>query len=327
MNSSSDLGRTPAVSVIIPAYRTTEYISDALDSVLSQTFTDYEVLVVNDGCPDTSNLEKVLAPYQRHIRYFKQDNGGPSSARNTAILASRAPLLALLDSDDVWEPDYLAVQVGFLRGNPYVDAVYSDAIFFGAAACAGRSFMEFYPSRGEVTFSSVVERRCWIFGGLTVRRDAVVRAGLFDPSIRNGEDLELWLRILEQGGKLAYHHKPLVKYRFRPGSTTRNAIFCGKELLGVLRKVGELPRLTESDRCAIAEALRRETAWLHHVIGRQAFFDGDMAVARANLAAGNAYFKSRKTSLILFLIRLAPNLLRQIADFRYGRSPAVEPKS
>ena len=76
---------SPMVSVIMPAYRVTEYIGEAITSVLKQTFTDYEILVVNDGSPDTAELERVLSPFQNRILYLRQPNCGCSAARNAAL--------------------------------------------------------------------------------------------------------------------------------------------------------------------------------------------------------------------------------------------------
>ena len=101
-------GTPPLVSVIVPAYCAAKWISTALDSVLAQTFTDYEITVVNDGSPDTEMLERVLEPYRHHIRYVCQENQGLSGARNTGIRASRSLYIALLDADDIWEPEHLA---------------------------------------------------------------------------------------------------------------------------------------------------------------------------------------------------------------------------
>ena len=106
----------PAASVIIPAYQAAPYIAQALDSVFAQSFRDFEVIVVNDGSPDTPDFERALQPYLANITYIKQANHGPSHARNTGIGKARAPLIALLDSDDFWAPDYLATHVGILRG-------------------------------------------------------------------------------------------------------------------------------------------------------------------------------------------------------------------
>src|SRR5579863_3220302 len=95
-----------SVSVVIPAYNSAEYIAEALDSVVAQTFVDYEIIVVNDGSSDTGKLEKVLVPYLRLIRYIKQENNGPSAARNVAIRAACGKYVALLDSDDRWLPTH-----------------------------------------------------------------------------------------------------------------------------------------------------------------------------------------------------------------------------
>jgi glycosyltransferase involved in cell wall biosynthesis len=107
---------TPAVSVVTPCYKVTEYVAGALDSLRAQTFRNFETILVNDGCPDTDNLERVLAPYRREIIYFKQEHGGLSVARNTAIRAARAPIIALLDPDDAWERGYLEAQTALLGG-------------------------------------------------------------------------------------------------------------------------------------------------------------------------------------------------------------------
>jgi glycosyltransferase involved in cell wall biosynthesis len=108
----------PAVSVVIPCYKVTAFIADALDSARAQTFRNFETIVVNDGCPDTANFERALAPYQDEIRYIKQENRGVGGALNTGILAARAPLIALLSGDDIWKPNYLEYQVDYLEKHP-----------------------------------------------------------------------------------------------------------------------------------------------------------------------------------------------------------------
>src|ERR671939_2007579 len=97
----------PAVSVIIPAYNAAAHIGAALDSVFAQTFTDYEVIVVNDGSPDTPELERALDAYAGRLLYVRQENRGPSGARNAGIRRARGEYVALLDSDDLWLPAYL----------------------------------------------------------------------------------------------------------------------------------------------------------------------------------------------------------------------------
>src|SRR5262245_50161993 len=106
---------TPTVSVIVPAYNVAGYISETLDSVFAQTFGDLEVIVINDGSPDSQGLEIALAPYLDRIVYIKQPNKGAAAARNTGIEAARGEIVAFLDGDDVWLPNYLELQVRVLR--------------------------------------------------------------------------------------------------------------------------------------------------------------------------------------------------------------------
>ncbi|MEJ7709179.1 MAG: glycosyltransferase family A protein [Pyrinomonadaceae bacterium] len=146
----------PTVGVIVPTYNTANYIQETLDSIFAQTFKDYEVVVVNDGSPDTEELERVLAPYFSRITYIKQENRGWSVARNTAIRATQAPLIALLDSDDIWEPNYLAMQVAEMQRDATIDVLYPDAGTFGDSIFAGRTYMDLCPSNGEVTFESLL---------------------------------------------------------------------------------------------------------------------------------------------------------------------------
>jgi len=95
------------VSIIIPAYNVAPYIGETLDSVFAQTFADYEVIVINDGSPDTEDLERALARFIDRINYLKQENRGASVARNTGLHAARGQFIAFLDADDVWLPNSL----------------------------------------------------------------------------------------------------------------------------------------------------------------------------------------------------------------------------
>ena len=113
-DSQESRAGSPLVSVIIPAYKAAGHIVSAIESVLAQTFSDHEIIVINDGSPDTSQLLEVLSPYRDRIRYLEQPNQGPSGARNTGIRAARGTYVAFLDSDDSWSPSYLGEQIRLL---------------------------------------------------------------------------------------------------------------------------------------------------------------------------------------------------------------------
>jgi glycosyltransferase involved in cell wall biosynthesis len=310
---------TPTVSVIIPAFKTTQYITQALDSVLAQTFRDHEIIVVNDGCPDTPELERVLLPYMSRIVYVKQPNGGLSAARNTGIRNSRAPIIALLDSDDYWHADFLTVQVGALAENPAADAVYPNAFLLNDPSVAGKTYMDVYPSSGEVTFLSLVNRTCVVMGpGMTFHRSILDRAGLYDPELRIVEDLDLWLRMVKMGGRIIYHHRPVYYLRYREDRLSRRSLDMLEGVERVLEKNAKLFPLSTDEQAALDRVRKNLTAQLQLSRGKKAFFEGDVPSAIRNLTLANAHFRRWKLRFALTMMKIAPGLLRTLGRFRMG---------
>jgi glycosyltransferase involved in cell wall biosynthesis len=306
----------PAVSVIVPAYKVTAFITDTLDSLRAQTFRDFETIVVNDGCPDSVNLEKVLEPYLREIVYIRQENQGLSGARNTAIHAARAPLVALLDSDDAWEPDYLDVQTGFLAEHPQTDVVSPNAFFVGETLFPGKTMTDLFPPRGEVNFRSLLARDNHVFVGVTARREAILRAGLFDPALRSAEDLDLWLRMTHSGARFSYHDRPLVRYRARPESLSNDPIWITTHVLQVYRKLSETLELNAEDRRCLDAAIRHEEATLNFYLGKKALYAGRNQEAQERLGRANKVLRSRKVTLTRLALRIAPGLFRKLVRWR-----------
>jgi glycosyltransferase involved in cell wall biosynthesis len=308
--------RRPAVSVIMPSYQVAEYISAAVESVLNQTFTDYEIIVVNDGSPDTVELERALAPYRDRINYIKQENRGCSGARNTAIRRAGGRYIALLDPDDVWEPDYLAVQVGILEKDPSIDVLYPDALIFGDSHLAGRTFMEMMPSQGEVTFEALITQRCNVMISVTARREAIVDAGMFNESLRSSEDFDMWLRILQRGGRIRYHRRVLVHYRRHRTSLSADPVWMCRHILKVLDEVESRNDLSVSETRTLKLQIARFRALACLNEGKRAFFGGDVRTAIDKLTEANSFFGSPKISVALLMLRAAPHLLLRAYNLR-----------
>ena len=307
---------TPVVSIIVPAYNTAPFIAETLDSALAQTFRDYEIIVVNDGSPDTAELECALAPYRDRIVYIAQENRGLSGARNTAIRAARGRWLALLDSDDVWMPDYLAVQMEVLERDPTIDVLYPNALVFGDDPHAGREYMEICPSEGAVTFDSLVAQRCNVFICATMRRETVERVGMFDETLRSIEDFDLWLRIVKAGGRIAYHRRVLARYRKRRGSLSANPASMYEKALVVFDKAARTLALDDAERATLHETTTRFRALLRLTEGKQALARNDVGTAIEALSDANAFFRSRKIALALALMRRSPKLLQTLFHLR-----------
>lgn len=307
---------SPLVSVIVPAYDVAEFIGEALDSVLAQTFTDYEIIVVNDGSPDTEALERALKPYLSRIVYLKQENRGVSAARNTGIAAAHGSLIAFLDGDDTWLPNYLEVQVARIQADPSIDVLYPNVMMFGDSSEAGEDFMAICPSSGEVTFERLLLQECNVSNCSIARRETIVRAGLFDESLRSVEDFDLWLRVIKNGGRIVYHRDVLARYRRRPGSLTADPIWLSKHILRVLEKVKHTMTLTPSEQATVELQQRRFQALLQLHEGKRAFFSGDTAGAIHGLTEANRFFRNRKIALTLRMLRIAPRLLLRAYDLR-----------
>ena len=240
---------TPKISVIMPAYNTARLIAASLDSVLQQTFQDFEVLVVNDGSPDTPELEGVLEPYLEKIVYIKQENKRAAGARNTAIRRARGEFLAFLDSDDIWLPDHLSSQMKLFTEDPNVRLVYATASRL-LIQSGPYEFMERCPSQGSATFDALIVERCQIpISTVVARKSALVKAGLFDEGLVRCDDYDMWLRTAFHGGKIGYSRKVQARLNEgRPGSLGVSDAKMAEACWIILEKAKQALPLTDVDR-------------------------------------------------------------------------------
>lgn len=207
----------PKVSVIIPTYNAANYITEAIDSVLSQTFIDYEVIVVDDG--STDNTRDIIRKYNGKIKYTYQKNSGTSAARNTAIRESRGEYLAFLDADDLWLPEKLEVQVKFLDQNPDLAFVCSDSYVIDKS----QKIINIWAKgiRNYETFESLYEENFVLILTVLMRKSCLLNVGGFDEELIISQDYDLWLRIAKKY-KFKHLNIPLAKYRLHQNNISRN---------------------------------------------------------------------------------------------------------
>ena len=306
----------PMVSVIMPAYNVAGYITEALESVFDQSFTDFEVIVVNDGSPDTEELEIALEPYREEIVYAKQENAGVSAARNTAVRLATSPFIAQLDPDDLWLPEYLEVQMDLMLKDSTLDVLYPNTIIFGDTYDSGTKGMTLSPSHGEVTFESVVTQECTVLACVLARRDTLIRVGLFDESLKSSEDFDMWIRILKLGGRIGYHRRVLARYRKRRDSLSANPIVMYKSALQTLAKTERSLPLTKREREVLFQSKFRLESMLSLQEGKRAFFEGDYSTAKERLRKANTYYRSLKIRCSLLLLGFAPNIMLRLYNAR-----------
>ncbi|HEX7023795.1 MAG TPA: glycosyltransferase family A protein, partial [Gemmatimonadales bacterium] len=302
--------RMPLVSVIIPAYMVAPYIAEAVESALRQTWSPVEVLVINDGSPDSPAMEEALRPFRDRIRYIVQENQGASVARNAGIAAAKGSLIAFLDGDDIWYPGFLASQVSFLERGGY-GMVYANALLFGDHPQAGLEYMQTTPSRGPVTLRSLLELKCHpLTSGTVLHRTSLEGVGPFDPGLRRGQDFDLWLRLAHAGVRIGYQQAVLLKYRIREGSLSGNAIAQAQRELGVFERIGEKLPLDATERRIVERQIHRLRGRLEIAKGKACLTARDYAGARAHFRAAGWERGGPKLVLVRVLARVAPSLLR-----------------
>lgn len=305
---SAEAGK-PAVSVIIPAYNAAPFIGQTLESVFAQTLKDFEVILINDGSPDTEELERVLQPYMDRIIYLTQENLGPSAARNRGIRRARGEYVAFLDSDDAWFPEYLAEQVMLLKASPSLDMIYSDNVHVSESFQVLHRFMETCPSKGPVTFENLLLGNCHVPTGTTVARcQAVVDAGLFDENFRRAEDYDLWLRMAHGGAKIAYHPKVLGRGLRRSEGLSASSLLMLEALVQVLAKLDGVLPLSPRARALLQSQMSRTNALIELERGKQHLASGKYKEASAALRKANESLPTIKIRAVLFGLKLMPSL-------------------
>lgn len=199
------------VSVIIPTYNRQRRVLDAINSALSQTYQNLEVIVVDDGSSDKTQ-ENVLA-YKDRVRYFYKANGGCSSARNMGIQQARGNFIAFLDSDDVWSPQKIEKQMINIQGNNDCGIVISEieAINDDSEHLYYSDMRKYIPYDGYI-FAHLLARPPITCSYMLVRKEAFDTVGLFDESLSTGEDFDMLLRICSVF-KASVIDEPLLKYR------------------------------------------------------------------------------------------------------------------
>lgn len=230
----------PLVSVVIPTFNYGHFVCEAVESVLAQTYTRFEIIVVDDG--STDDTRERLAPYQDRIRYHYQDNAGLSAARNTGIRLAKGELIALLDSDDTFHPQKLELQVQYMRSHDEVGLLATQCVSERPTAWPTFDITTANLLVSQVTLDELTLKSRFGSCGVLVRKRCFEAAGLFDTDLKSAEDRDMWIRIAACDG-VAIMQTPLWWYRPTPGSMSRNAAKMEQYERIVLDKTFNMPSL------------------------------------------------------------------------------------
>jgi glycosyltransferase involved in cell wall biosynthesis len=303
----------PEVSVIIPTYNRAKYVTKAIDSVLAQTYRDYEIIVVDDG--STDNTSEVLNPYMDRIHYIYQENAGVSAARNRGIMDAKGEWIAFLDSDDEWLPEKLSIQMRDVQRRPDVCAHITN-VTFNPLNGRAISLFEVRNFKGYGVSSFILERpfqymlkyEIAVLPTLLVRRDILLDSGLFDTELSIAEDVDIFLRVALEGPWAGSNIELLNCYRRKETlpSLTRQFrsdehLRC-KNIVYILAKLKDDPRLNEQERCLLNQVLSR---WIFR-LGTQQRKKRDKTNARQSYNKALALNPSIKT-LVKYVVTLLPS--------------------
>ncbi len=215
----SDRSAIPVVSVVVAAYNMGQYIEVAVRSVLDQTFSDLEVIVVDDGSTDGTPDVMCAFEQESRVRYIRQANAGQPRAKNAGVKAARGRFIAFCDADDVWVVDKLSKQLRIFDADDRIGVVYSQVATIDPDGNRTGEITGDGPS-GSV-LNELFVKNFVPFGTSVVRREVIDEIGMFDETLAMGIDWDLWLRAAVRW-RFHFMREPLYLYRVWPGQMSRN---------------------------------------------------------------------------------------------------------
>ena len=330
------MSSSPAISVVLPVYNAEAYVSEAVESILAQSFTDFELIAINDGSTDGSGaILRELAARDTRIVLVERPNDGLVSALNEGIGRARAGLIARMDADDVAMPERFALQHARMVQEPELAVLGSfirvmdkdgDIIRLGE-----------YPLTPKEA-ARHVERDCPVaHPAVMMQRDAVLKAGGYRKAFSHAEDYDLWLRMSDLGYAIANLPQPLLNYRVHGASVTEvhweanRRSFTLTRLAHQVRKAG-LPDPFEGIETIDAELIRSVPAHLRQGLDAELFVNRHVRLSFARREELDAAWRKysqldaqtqRDTSMCHFLMRLLKGAMRQ-RDYRMALRALTE---
>ncbi len=241
------------ISVVIPTYNRVSFLKEAIDSVLSQTYRNFELIVVDDG--STDGTPKLLSSYGYKIRVIPQANQGPSAARNRGIEAAKGKWIAFLDSDDVWKPDKLKKQVQFITDHPDTKICQAEEVWI-------RNGKRVNPRKKHEMHSGWIYEQCLPLcivspSSVMIHRDVFEKVGFFDETMPACEDYDLWLRICAHYPVLYVDENLIVKYGGHSDQLSKRYWGMDRYRIKSLLNLLEAGQLSSKQGRAVIEQLKK----------------------------------------------------------------------
>jgi len=300
----------PTFTIVVPAYNASEFVTATLESALNQTFSDFEVIVVDDGSTDeTAARVQEFVRRDSRIRLIHQSNGGIAAARNAALADGTGEFFALLDSDDIWFPDCLAQLLDVLRRRPEIDVLSANCLNMGGRE-DGKPLRPVGQDRViDLTLLDLIRFEDSVCILSAFRRTLVDAIGSFDSALGSSEDYDYWLRAAAAGFGISFSPTPLGQYRRRPDSVSANLRVMIASIEQCLHKL----RASCEDRPEITEAIDRKLVALKQRVllesAKQALARRDHVALTADLAALHRLTGAWHHATAAWLSRTAPSAI------------------
>lgn len=232
------------VSVVVPVYNGSKYIQKAIESVLSQTYKNYEIIVIDDG--STDDTRQKLHVYHEHIRYVFQQNRGSAAARNLGINLAKGELIAFLDSDDFWTmPEKLEKQVACFQANPDLGGINTGWRIVDGEGKHIKTVQPWHKAP-NLDLETWLKKKCVRTSAMVFRREWLLKVGGFDEELRQSHDVDLVLRLSLAGCQTEWLKEETVCYRQHETNTTKNSLKQAIYIQAVLDKFFARDDLPES---------------------------------------------------------------------------------
>lgn len=312
----------PIITVLMPAYNAERYIAEAITSVLQQTFTNFEFIIVNDGSTDDT-LHIINSFTDQRIRLINQPNQGVTAALNTGLKHAKAAYIARFDADDICFPYRLEKQLAFLQQNPDYIMVGSDVNYISADGDDLFSFKCIAHEHAEIV-GKMYFYCPFVHPTVMYKRDVICSLGGYPEYAHNFEDYLLWTK-LAKAGKLHNIPEPLVKYRLNPTSVTIDEKWRGKKFRTIKKRAVLRGSITEAEGEELLAIIKsqdtrkiRESAY-HALCGKK-FLTGNYQpkMSRVHLGRAISILPQRLDNYLLYCLSFLP---QRLIDFMHQLSP------
>jgi glycosyltransferase involved in cell wall biosynthesis len=299
------------ISVIIPTYNSDKFISEAISSVLRQTYTDYEIIVVDDGSTDST--KEIIENNFPEVSYFYTTNQGVSRARNYGIQRARGEFIAFLDADDLWLPEKLEKQIGVFNADQELMLVFTEHRFFDANGIREATF-----SKKERLMKGDVVKNIFLHSHVAlptvmVRKNIFQEIGYFEEDLNVAEDDNLWIRIAL---KFRIHllDEVLVHCRMTENSLSRTTT---NVVTGVLKNVELIEKKYPDLRKRLGRVnIHRKKSYIYSDYGYFYFSSGDYEMSRRYYLKSITYYPNISSLIYLFISFFPTSIIEKVRVYK-----------